>query len=61
MSRIPVWVKLVPLYTVVSRNVSSCSLLSYVNLIVGCISLIFEMKCVSASCESFQIMKMSSM
>ena len=47
-----------PLYRVTSRNVSSVSLISCINLIVGWIWLMFDIK---SSVVPVPIMKMSSM
>ena len=50
-----------PLYRVTSRNVSSVSLISCVNLIVGWIWLMFDMYFLKSSVVPVHIMKMSSM
>ena len=49
-----------PLYKVISRNVSSVSLSSCVNLIVLCISLIFFMYDMNSDFDPVQMTKMSS-
>ena len=60
MSRIPVSVKVGPLYTVISRKVSSLSSHSWVNLMVGWVELILPMKVSRSSSEPVQMMKISS-
>ena len=57
MSRIPVCSKSGPLYTVISKKVCSWSLLSCVNLIVGCIEFILDMNSFSWVSEPVQMMK----
>ena len=49
-----------PLYTVVSRNVSSCSLTSHVNLIVLCSVFAVSMYVVNSSFVPVHMMNMSS-
>ena len=55
MSRMPVSVKVGPLYTVISRKVSSLSSHSWVNLMVGWVELILSMKVCRSSLEPVQI------
>ena len=50
-----------PLYKVTSKNVSSVSLDSYVNLIVGCIWLTLVIYVVNSDVDLVQMTKMSSM
>lgn len=61
MSRVLVVSKRVPLYTVVSRNVVSVSLISCVNLIVGCIVFAFSIQRSNCSFEQLATTKISSM
>ena len=60
ISRIPVCSKSGPLYTVISKKVSSWSLLSCVNLIVGCIEFILDVYLFSWVSVPVQMMKISS-
>ena len=60
-SRIFVDSNLSPLYRVTSRNITSVSLISRVNLIVGWIWLILDMNFSKSSIVPVHIMKMSSM
>ena len=48
-----------PLYRVTSKNVSSVSLMSYVNLIVGCIWLIIDMNSSKSFVVPVHMMKIS--
>ena len=59
--RILVWSNLSPLYRVISRNVSSVSLNSYVNLIVLWIWLIFVIYVMNSDLDPVQMTKISSM
>ena len=53
--------KLGPLYTVIFRNVSSWSSLSYVNLMVGWMEFILSTNSCRSSAEPIQMMNISSM
>ena len=55
------WLNLSPLYNVTSRNVSSLSFSSYVNLMVLWIWLILVMYMVNSDVEPVHMMKISSM
>ena len=60
-ARMWLWLNLLPLYNVTSRNVSSISFSSYVNLMVLWIWLILVMYVVNSDVEPVHMMKLSSM